>query len=132
MVEPRGLIGVGLPGQLAKRLGIPARSTDANLNGGAAFSSATAIGQFQFYVRANTVNAAYVYQMPNNAEVGSEFTIFNIGTTGAVVYPPTISGGTGTFNVNGGATATLTAIATGKGIFLVAVTASTYDAFLTA
>src|SRR5271154_49080 len=121
MVEPRGLIGVGLPGQLAKRLGLPARSTDSNANGGAAFARATAIGQFQFYVRANTANAAYLYQLPPNAEVGSEYTIFNIGTAGAGVYPPPISGGTGTFNVNGGATATLTAVATGKGIFLVAV-----------
>ena len=132
MVEPRGLIGVGMPAQLAKRLGVPARTTDSNLVGGAAFSSAAAIGQFQFYVRANTANAAYLYQLPNNAEVGSEFTIFNIGTTGAGVYPPTISGGTGTVNVAAGATATLVAVATGKGITLIAITASTYDAFLTA
>src|SRR5271154_1810791 len=109
MVEPRGLIGVGLPGQLAKRLGLPARSTDSNANGGAAFASATAIGQFQFYVRANTANAAYLYQLPPNAEVGSEYTIFNIGTTGAGVYPPA----SGTINVAAGATATLAAIATG-------------------
>lgn len=132
MVEPRGLIGVGMAGQLAKRLGIPSRSTDANLNGGAAFASAAAIGQFQFYVRGNAQNAAYIYQMPNNAEVGSEYSFFNIGATGAAIYPPTISGGTGTFNVNGGATATLTAVATGKGCFLVAVTASTFDVLLSA
>jgi hypothetical protein len=132
MTNPRGLIGLGLPGQLAKRLGIPSGTGDANLNGGAAFASAVAIGQFQFYVRANAQNAAYIYQMPNNGEIGSEYMIFNIGATGAAVYPPTISGGTGTFNVNAGATATLSAIATGKGIFLVCITASTYDAFLTA
>lgn len=132
MTEPRGLIGLGLPGQLAKRLGIAARTTDANLNGGAAFASATAIGQFQFYVRANAQAGANVFQMPNNAEVGSEFQIFNTGSVAANVYPPTISGGTGVFNVNAGATATLTAVATGKGIMLIAVTASTYDAFLTA
>jgi hypothetical protein len=132
MVNPRGLIGVGMAAQLAKRLGLPADTASANTNGGAAFSSATAIGQFQFYVRANAQNALYIYQMPNNAEVGSEYVIFNIGATGAAVYPPTISGGTGTFNINAGATATLTAIATGKGMFLIAVTASTFDAFLTA
>jgi hypothetical protein len=132
MVEPRGLIGVGMPGQLAKRLGIPSRATDANLNGGAAFSSAAAIGQFQFYVRANAQASANVYQMPNNAEIGSEYTIFNTGSVAGSVYPPTITGGTGTFNVNAGATATLISVATGKGVFVVAVTASTYDAFLTA
>ena len=130
MTSPRGLIGLGLPAQLAKRLGIGSGTTDANLNGGANFAGATAIGQFQFYVRANAQTSLNVYQMPTNAEVGSEYAIFNIGgLTGGVtanVYPPA----GGTFNVNGGATATLTAIATGKGIFLVAVTASTYDAFL--
>jgi hypothetical protein len=118
--------------QLAKRLGIPADTASSNINGGANFAGATAIGQFQFYVRANAQNGLYIYQMPNNAEVGSEYVIFNIGATGAAVYPPTISGGTGTFNINAGATGTLTAIATGKGMFLIAVTASTFDAYLTA
>lgn len=128
MTSPRGLIGLGLAAQLAKRLGLASATGDANLNGGAAFATAVAIGQFQFYVRANAQNGAFVYQMPSNAEQGSEFMIFNIGATGAAVYPPT----GGTFNVNAGATATLSAIATGKGIMLVAVTASTFDAFLTA
>jgi hypothetical protein len=132
MVNPRGLIGLGMPAQQAKRLGTPSSTGEANLNGGAAFSSAVAIGQFQFYVRANAQASANVYQMPANAEIGSEFTIFNTGSVAGSVYPPTITGGTGTFNVNAGATATLSSVATGKGIFLVAVTASTYDAFLTA
>jgi hypothetical protein len=130
MVEPRGLIGVGMASQLAKRLGIPARSTDANLNGGANFAAAAAIGQFQFYVRANAAASANFFIMPNNAEVGSEFQIFNIGAGAAtcLLYPPA----GGTFNVNAGATATQTVIATGKGIFLIAITATTFDAFLTA
>jgi hypothetical protein len=128
MTEPRGLIGVGLAAQLAKRLGVPARATDANLNGGAAFASATAIGQFQFYVRANAQAGANVYILTSVAEVGSEYQIFNIGSVAGSIYPPV----GGTVNVNAGATATLVAVATGKGIFLVAVSASTYDAFLTA
>lgn len=132
MTSPRGLIGLGLPGQLAKRLGIGSATGDANLNGGASFAAATVIGQFQFYVRANAQAGANIYQMPNNAEIGSEYTIFNTGSVAGSLYPPTISGGTGTFNVNAGATATLSSIATGKGIFVVAVTASTFDAFLTA
>ena len=130
MANPRGLMSFGLAGQLAKRLGIASATGDAGLNGGASFAAATLIGQFQFYVRANAQAGANVFQMPNSAEVGSEFTIFNNGSVAGSLYPPTISGGTGVFNVNGGATATLTSIATGKGIFLVAVTASTYDAFL--
>ena len=65
----------------------------SNLNGGAAFASATAIGQFQFYVRANAQTSLNVYQLPNNAEPGSEYTIYNIGGVSgrgvtANVYPP--------------------------------------------
>lgn len=128
MTEPRGLIGLGLPGQLAKRLGIASRTTDSNLNGGAAFASATAIGQFQFYVRANAQAGANIFQLPSNAEVGSEYTIFNTGSVAGSIYPPA----NGVLNVNAGATATLAAVATGKGAFFVAVTASTFDAFLSA
>ncbi len=132
MVEPRGLIGVGMSGQLAKRLGVPSRATDANLAGGNGYAAATAVGQFQFYVRANAQTSARTYIMTSVAEIGSEYQVFNIGglTGGTTVdlYPPA----GGTFNVNGGATATMTQIATGKGIMLVAITASTFDAFLTA
>jgi hypothetical protein len=130
MATPSALMRLGLPGQQAKRLGIDAGQGSSLLSGGAAFSSAKAIGQFAIYVRANAQSGANVYQMPNNSEIGTEYAIFNIGgITGGVtanVYPPT----GGTFNVNAGATATLTAIASGKGIFLVCVTASTFDAFL--
>jgi hypothetical protein len=132
MVNPRGLIGVGMPAQLAKRLGTPSSALESNLNGGAAFSSAAAIGQFQFYVRANAQTGANIYQMPANGEIGSEFCVYNFGGISSGVtcnlYPPI----GGTFNIPGGATATLTAVATGKAIFLIAVTASTYDAFLSA
>jgi hypothetical protein len=130
MVEPRGLIGVGMPAQQAKRLGLPSRTTDSNLNGGAAYSSATAIGQFQFYVRANPIGSNNNFILPNNAEVGSEYTIFNAGpgTAAANVYPPA----GGQLNVAAGATGTLTAIVTGKGAFFIAVTASTFDALLSA
>jgi hypothetical protein len=136
MALPRYLIGVGMPAQLAKRVGLPSDAASANLNGGANLAGATAIGQFQFYVRANAQTSLNVYQLPNNSEPGSEYTVFNIGgITGGVtanVYPPTITGGTGTINVAGGATATLTAIVSGKSAFFVCVTASTFDAFLTA
>lgn len=126
MATPRGLMGVGIPAQAAKRLGTPSSAGEANLNGGASFAAAAAIGQFQFYVRLNAINGAFVAQLPSNAEIGSEYLIFNIGTTGGAVYPPL----GGTVNVNAGATATLAAIATGKGAMFVAVTASTFDAFL--
>jgi hypothetical protein len=121
-----------LAGQLAKRLGIPSRATDANLAGGNGFAAATAIGQFQFYVRANSQTAARTYTMPTNAEVGSEYIVFNIGGltggTTADIYPPA----GGMFNIGNTATATMTQIATGKGLMLIAITASTFDAFLTA
>lgn len=134
MVEPRGLIGVGMPGQLAKRLGTPSRASDANLNGGAAFASATAIGQFQFYVRANAQTSLNVYQLPNNAEVGSEYVVFNVGgVTGGVtanVYPPT--GGQIYIGGVAGPTATLAAVVSGKSALFIAITASTFDALLTA
>jgi hypothetical protein len=130
MTYPRGLIGLGLPAQLAKRLGLDSSTAAANLNGGANLAGATAIGQFQFYVRANAQTSLNVYQLPNNAEIGSEYTIFNLGgITGGVtcnVYPP--SGGQ--FNVAAGATATLAAIVSGKAAFFLAVTASTFDVML--
>jgi|SRR5580704_7313872 hypothetical protein len=133
MTAPGYLMRLGMPSQQAKRLGVDSGGGGANLNGGAAFASATAIGQFAIYVRANAQTGANVYQMPNNAEIGTEFMIFNIGgTTGGVtanVYPPT----GGTFNIgSASATSTLTTVATGKGIFLVAITASTFDVFLSA
>ena len=130
MPIPRYLIGVGMPSQLAKRLGFPSDASSSNLNGGAAFASATAIGQFQFYVRANAQTSLNVYQLPNNAEPGSEYTIYNIGgVSGGVtanVYPPV----NGVIYVSAGATATLAAVVTGKSMFFVCITASTFDAFL--
>ena len=130
MTNPRGLIGLGMPAQLAKRIGFASGSDASNLAGGNGYSAAVAVGQFQFYVRANSQTSARTYIMTSVAEVGSEYRIFNIGgLTGGTttdLYPP--SGGT--FNVNGGATATMTQIATGKGLFLIAITASTFDAFL--
>jgi hypothetical protein len=130
MTNPRGLMGVGMPAQQAKRVGLDSGTAASNLNGGAAFASATAIGQFQFYVRANAQTSLNVYQLPNNAEIGSEYTVFNIGgITGGVtcnVYPPA----GGTINVAAGATATLTAVVTGKANFFIAITASTFDVML--
>jgi hypothetical protein len=121
-------MGVGMAAQLAKRLGLASRTTDSNLNGGASAAAAAAIGQFQFYVRANAQNAAHVYQLPSNAEVGSEYTIVNVGAaTGALVYPPA----NGVIN-NITATGTAIAIATGKSAFLVCITASTFDSILSA
>lgn len=127
MTYPRGLIGLGLAAQLAKRLGLDSSTIAANLNGGASFAAATAIGQFQFYVRANGASGANNFILPSNAEIGSEYTIYNIGVTATVnLYPPV----GGTINLAAGATATLAAIATGKGAFFIAVTATTFDAFL--
>jgi hypothetical protein len=130
MTSPRGLMGLGLAAQVAKRLGIASGTTDANLNGGASFAAATAIGQFQFYVRANPIGGSNNFILPNTAEIGSEYTIFNAGpgTAAANVYPPV----GGTINVAAGATATLAAVVTGKGAFFIAVTATTFDAFLSA
>ena len=130
MPIPRYLIGVGMPAQQAKRLGFPTDTASSNLNGGAAFASAAAIGQFQFYVRANAQSGANIYQLPNNAEIGSEYIVYNFGGISAGVtcnvYPPV----GGTINVAAGATATLTAVVTGKATFFIAVTASTFDTFL--
>jgi hypothetical protein len=119
----------GLPAQLAKRLGLETNLGAAPLAGGASFAAAQAIGQFQFYARLNQQSGANIYQMPSNAEPGSEFTLVNIGTVAVTcaVYPPT----NGTFNTNvNGVTATAIVIATGKGAFVIAVTASTMDILL--
>jgi hypothetical protein len=134
MTSPRGLMGVGMPAQQAKRIGFPTGAVESASNGGAAFASATAIGQFQFYVRANAQSSLNNYILPNNAEIGSEYVIFNIGgVTGGVtanIYPP--SGGAAYVGGVAGATATLVAIVSGKSATFIAITASTFDALLSA
>jgi hypothetical protein len=134
MALPRYLIGVGMPAQLAKRVGFPTDAASANSNGGAAFASATAIGQFQFYVRANAQSSLNVYVLPSNAEPGSEYIVMNLGgVTGGVtanVYPP--AGGQAYVGGVAGATATLVAIVSGKAATFIAITASTFDAILSA
>lgn len=130
---PRYLIGLGLPAGLAQRLGLDVKGNNP-VAGGANLAGAAAIGQFAFYVRANAQTSLNVYQLPNNAEPGSQYYVYNIGgITGGVtanIYPPTITGGTGTINVAAGATATLQAIVSGKGAIFIAVTASTFDVML--
>lgn len=129
MALPRYLMSFGLPAQLAKRLGLETNLGAAPLAGGANYAGAVAIGQFQFYARLNQQASANTFIMPNNAEPGSEFTLVNIGTVNVAcnVYPP--AGGTFNTNANG-VTGTLTVIATGKGAFIIAVTASTMDILL--
>jgi hypothetical protein len=126
MPASRGLMSFGLPAQAAKRLG-----TDPTAVTGAGTSQATAqaIGQFQFYVRAAAGGAgsAYGFVMPTNAEVGSEYTFVNVSTNTVVLWPPT---GGGQFNINAGATATGLSLALAKGLFLLAVTATTFDVLL--
>lgn len=130
MVEPRGLIGLGLAGQLAKRLGIPSRSTDSAVTAaGTTQATAAAIGQFQFYVRATpTATSAVGLILPSNAEVGSEYTVFNLVTATLIVWPP--SGGQ--MFVAAGLTATGTSVSTGKAATFLAITATSFDAFLSA
>jgi hypothetical protein len=123
MSTPSALMRMGLPSQQAKRLGIDAGTGSSNLNGGAAFASAAAIGQFQLYVRANCQTSANIFQLPSNAEIGTPYTIFNAGAVSGAVYPPV----NGTVNINAGATASLVTLAIGKGLFFVAITASTFD-----
>jgi hypothetical protein len=133
MATPSALMRLGLPAQQAKRLGIDMGSGSSLLAGGAAYATATAIGQFAIYVRANAQSGANVYQMPSNAEIGTEYVFYNLGgITGGVtanLYPPA----GGTFNIGStSATSTLTAVTSGKGLFLIAITASTFDVLLSA
>jgi len=116
--------------QLAKRIGIPSRATDAAVTPtGTTQATAAAIGQFQFYVRASpTATSAVGVILPSNAEVGSEYTVFNLVTATLIVWPP--SGGQ--VFVVAGITATGTSVSTGKAATFLAITASTFDAFLSA
>jgi hypothetical protein len=129
MTEPRGLIGLGLAGQLAKRLGIPSRSADSAVTpAGTTQATAQAIGQFQFYVRASPVTTSAVgLILPSNAEVGSDYMVVNALTATLIVWPPT---GGGQLLVNLGVTGTGVSIASGKGASFIAITASTFDAWL--
>ena len=129
MVNPRGLIGLGMPAQQAKRLGIPSSTAEANVNAaGTTQATAQAIGQFQFYVRSIGITTSAIgLILPSNAEIGSEYIVVNT-TTSCVVWPPV----NGQLLVANGLTATGTSIATGKGALFIAITASTFDTFLTA
>jgi hypothetical protein len=130
MVEPRGLIGVGMPAQQAKRIGMPSRSTDSNLAAaGTTQATAAAIGQFQFYVRGiPTATSAVGLILPSNAEVGSDYIVFNTVTATLIIWPPA----NGQIFVAAGLTATGTSVSTGKSATFIAITASTFDTFLSA
>jgi hypothetical protein len=129
MVNPRGLIGLGMPAQLAKRIGVPSSTGEANLSAaGTTQATAQAIGQFQFYVRSIGITTSAIgLILPTNAEIGSEYIVVNT-TTSCVVWPPV----NGQLLISGGVTATGVSIAVGKGALFIAITASTFDTFLTA
>lgn len=121
MANSRGLMTFGLPAQAAKRLGL-----DPTIVTGAGTSQATAqaIGQFQFFVRAQAGGAsAYGYIMSSVCEIGGEYNVFCETSTTVVVWPP--SGGQ--FYVAGGLTATGTSVPNGKMAFFLCVTASTFN-----
>jgi hypothetical protein len=113
----------GLPAQAAKRLGLDPNSVNGT---GTSQAGATAIGQFNFYVRANSQSGATAYILTSVAEVGSDYTVFNSGASSCIIWPPV----GGQFNVGAGATATGVTIAVGKGGFFLAVTATTFDVLL--
>lgn len=93
------------------------------INGvGTTQAGAAAIGDLQFYVRANAQSAQYALVMPATAQVGNRYEIFNIGAVTMVVWPP--SGGV----VN--TTATGLSVSVNKGITFLTVSASTFDAML--
>jgi hypothetical protein len=118
----------GLPAQAAKRLGL-----DPTVVTGAGTSQATAqaIGQFQFFVRAVAGGAsAYGYIMTSVAEVGSEYTVVCESSTTVILWPP--SGGQFISTSIVGATATGVSLAIGRGAFVLAVTATTFDVLISA
>ena len=127
MTAPRGLMGVGMPAQLAKRLGIPSGNGDATLSGtGTTQATAAAIGQFQFYVRGvGTATSAVGYILPSNAEVGSEYKVMNTTAT-MVIWPPV----GGQLLIPGGLTATGISLSVGKGGAFIAVSSSLFDTYL--
>ena len=123
MANSRGLMTFGLPAQAAKRLGL-----DPTVVTGAGTSQATAqaIGQFQFFVRAQAGGAsAYGLIMSSVVEVGSEYNVICETSTTVVLWPP--SGGQFLSTSIAGLTATGVSLAIGRGAFVLAVTASTFD-----
>ena len=122
MTNSRGLMGVGMPAQQAKRLGLDPTTVTGN---GTTQATATAIGQFQFYVRgsAGTATTSIGFVMTSVAEVGSEYLFLNVSTNTVVLWPPV----GGQFLVNAGATATGFSLALGKGALMLAVTATSFD-----
>jgi hypothetical protein len=117
------LMGVGMPAQQAKRLGLDPTSVNA---AGTTQATAQAIGQFQFYVRSIGVTTTGVGLILSSvAEVGSEYFVMNTTAT-CVVWPPV----GGQLLIRGGLTATGVSISVGNGGFFYAVTASTFDCIL--
>jgi len=119
-------MGVGMPAQQAKRLGLdPTTVTGA----GTTQATAQAIGQFQLYVRANAGGtSAYGYIVSSVAEVGSEYIVNCISSTTVVLWPPV--GGQFLSTSIVGATATGVSLAIGRGAIVLAVTASTFDVLI--
>lgn len=126
MSNSRGLMSFGLPAQAAKRLGLDPTTVTGT---GTTQATAQAIGQFQFYVRANAGGAsAYGYIMSSIAEVGSEYVVNCISSTTVILWPPV--GGLFLSTSITGATATGVSLALGRGAIVLAVTASTFDVLI--
>lgn len=122
MTNPRGLMGIGMPAQQAKRLGLDPTSTTA---AGTTQATAQAIGQFNFYVRGLGTSSNYGFTLSSVAELGSEYLVVAVTAT-VVVWPPV----GGQMLISGGLTATGISLAIGKSAAFLTVTATTFDAFL--
>lgn len=125
MTNPRGLMGVGMPAQQAKRLGLDPTSVNA---AGTTQATAQAIGQFAFYVRSvGTATTGVGLILPSVAEIGSEYLVVNTTAT-CVIWPPV----GGQLMIKGGLTATGVSLSVGNGGCFIAVTSSLFDTFLAA
>lgn len=94
------LAGVGLPAELAMRLGVnPGALTSAGTTQG----TATAIPKDVTFITVTTASSQTGLRLPSTAELQMPYYVFNPGSTTGVVYPPTsgaINNGSANAGVN--------------------------------
>lgn len=118
------LMGLGLPQQLATRLGESALTTIAGV--GTAQSGAAAIPASVNDVLATTAGGQTAFVLSATAPLGFPYTVTNSSSTAALVYPP--SGGT----INAGAADASASIAQNLARVFIRKSSTRWISFLTA
>ncbi len=121
MSTTQDLMGLGMPGPLASRLG----NTPVTQAGTGTTNTGATLIQGPL-TNATTAGGATAFILPAGASLGRQFMFFNSSATTALVFPPV--GG----NFNGGSTDASFSVAQNKFVFFVRLSANNWVSNLTA